>query len=495
MGTTSADTTSAPEAEGAVETRGIEPVPDNERRGHVRELFPTWVAANISVLLLTMGASLVINNGLNFWQVLIVAAIASVLSFGMVGVLSVSGKWGGAPGAMLSRAAFGVRGNYFPGAILWVARFGWETINAVTGAYAVLTVLNLLFGIKSDNILIVVTLLGFVAVTFLVSGMGRKALNLCNKYSTYLFSAFSVMVLIYLIANMPWAKIFDQSPGSGALMVAGIGTIAAGGISWVPTGPDFARYLPHSASGRKIVSTTISGAALVLVPMVLMGGIMAVAHSDLANQNTDPMSFLGGILPTWLAVPYLITALVGMLLINSLSMYSAGFTAQTMGVKLPRALAVSVNAVISLVGGLFMMLVAKDFIGQFITFLTLLAVSFSAWIGVYAVDMFHRRNLAVRYDGDSLMNTTRTSRYWYNGGFCWQALTAWAAALVVGLCLTKVTWFTGPLAGTWLGTHGLGWATTIAVSAVVYAVLPRARENAPADDQASPASPAPARAG
>ncbi|OKI06746.1 allantoin permease [Streptomyces sp. CB02923] len=491
MGTTSTDTMSAPETEGAVEQRGIEPVPDHERHGRVRELFPTWVAANISVLLLTMGASLVISNGLNFWQVLIVAAIASVVSFGMVGVLSVSGKWGGAPGAMLSRAAFGVRGNYFPGAILWVARFGWETINAVSGAYAVLTVLKLLFGIEANNVLTVVTLLLFVATTFVVSGLGRKALNICNKYSTYLFSVFSIMVLVYLIAEMPWGKIFSQSAGSTALMIAGIGTIAAGGISWVPTGPDFARYLPRAASGKKIVGTTISGAALVLVPMVLMGGIMAVSEPDLANQNTDPMSFLGSVLPTWLAVPYLITALVGMLLINSLSMYSAGFTAQTMGVKLPRALAVSINAVISLVGGAFMMLVAKDFIGQFITFLTLLAVSFSAWIGVYAVDMARRRKMAVRYDGDSLMNTGRTSRYWYTGGFCWQALTAWAAALVVGLCLTKVTWFTGPLAGTWPGEHGLGWAATIVIAAVVFAVLPRPKETVPADAAAPAEEPAP----
>ncbi|MEU9124282.1 cytosine permease [Streptomyces sp. NPDC048506] len=481
---TSTTSASTPESEGAVETRGIEPVPDHERRGRVRELFPTWVAANISVLLLTMGASLVINNGLNFWQVLVVAAIASAVSFGMVGLLSVSGKWGGAPGAMLSRAAFGVRGNYFPGAILWVARFGWETINAVTGAYAILTVLHLVFGIKANNALIVVTLLGFVGCTFLVSGMGRKALNVCNKYSTYLFSAISVVVLGYLIVEMPWGDILHKSPGSAALMVAGIGTIAAGGISWVPTGPDFARYLPHAASGKKIVGTTVSGAALVLVPMVLMGGVMAVSNPTLANQNTDPMSFLGEILPRAIAIPYLLTALIGMMLINSLSMYSAGFTAQTMGVRLPRALAVSINALISLGGGLVMMLVAKDFIGQFIAFLTLLAVSFSAWIGVYGIDMARRRKLAVRYDGESLMNTGRTSRYWYVGGFCWQAMTAWSVALVAGLCFTKVQWFTGPLASTWIGENGLGWAATIAIAAVVFAVLPTPRETVPANSDA-----------
>ncbi|GAA2634481.1 hypothetical protein GCM10009863_58500 [Streptomyces axinellae] len=102
-----------------METRGIEPVPGHERRGGVRELFPTWVAADISVLLLTMGAGLVVFNGLNFWQVLLAAAVAGTVSFGLVGLLAVSGKWGGAPGAMLSRATFGVRGNYFPGMVLF----------------------------------------------------------------------------------------------------------------------------------------------------------------------------------------------------------------------------------------------------------------------------------------------------------------------------------------------------------------------------------------
>ncbi|MFE7117421.1 purine-cytosine permease family protein [Streptomyces sp. NPDC057654] len=475
--TASAANASTADFEGAIEVRGIEPVPDHERHGKVRELFPTWVAANISVLLLTMGASLVVFNKLNFWQVLIVAVCAAVVSFGMVGVLSVSGKWGGAPGALLSRAAFGVRGNYFPGAILWVARFGWETINAVTGAYAVLTVLDLLFGVKSNTALIVITLVAFVACTFLVSGMGRKALNVCNKWSTYLFGVFSVLVLVYLIANMAWSDVFSKPAGTTAMMIAGVGTIAAGGISWVPTGPDFARYLPHAASGRKIVGITVSGAGLVMAPMVLMGAVMAVATPDLASAP-DPVSFLGDILPTWIAVPYLVTAVVGMLLINSLSMYSAGFTAQTMGVKLPRAMAVSINAVISLVGGLLLMLVAKSFLGSFIAFLTLLAVSFSAWIGVYAVDMARRRGRSLRYDPDALMDTGRTSRYWYLGGFCWQAMTAWFVALVAGLCFTKVDWFTGPLATTWIGQHGLGWATTIVIAAVLSLALPTPREGA-----------------
>ncbi|WP_093798814.1 cytosine permease [Streptomyces sp. Wb2n-11] len=466
---------SAPESEGAIETRGLEPVPDHERSGRVRELFPTWVAANISVLLLTMGAGLVVFNGLNFWQVLAVAVAGPVVSYGLVGLISIAGKHGGSPGMALSRAVFGQRGNLFPGSLIWVARWGWETINAVTGAYAVLTVLDLLFGIKSNTTLIIVTLLLFVGCTFLVSGLGINALRRCSTWSTYLFGAFSVLVLVHLIAGTDWSAVFAKPAGSTAMMIAGIGTIAAGGISWVPSGPDFTRYLPRTASGKALVSTTIGGAGVVVLPMVVMGAVMAVSTPDLASA-ADPVSFIGELLPTWIAVPYLLIALIGMLLINSMSMYSAGFTAQTLGIKVPRAWAVSVNAVISLIFGFLLMVVATSFFGSFISFLTLLAVAFSAWIGVFGVDMLSRRT----YDGEALMDTTRTSGYWYRAGFAWQAMVAWGVALVAGLLFTKVDWFTGPLAGSWIGRNGLGWAATVVVAALLYAVLPRTKPVAPA---------------
>ncbi|WP_326587805.1 cytosine permease [Streptomyces sp. NBC_01294] len=454
--------------ETAIETRGLEPVPDGERGGRVRDLVPTWVAANISVLLLTMGAGLVIFNRLNIWQVLVVAVAAPVVSYGIVGLISIAGKRGGAPGMALSRAVFGQRGNLFPGSLIWVARWGWETINAVSGAYAVLTVLDLLFGVESSTPLIVVTLLFFVGCTFAVSGLGIKALRVCSTWSTYLFGAFSVLVLGYLVVTTDWAAVFGKPAGSTAMMIAGIGTIAAGGISWVPSGPDFTRYLPRTASSKGLVGATIGGAGVVVLPMVLMGAVMAVGTPDLATAQ-DPVSFIGKLLPTWIAVPYLLVALVGMLLINSMSMYSAGFTAQTLGIKVPRTWAVSVNAVISLVFGFLLMVVATSFFGSFISFLTLLAVAFSAWIGVFGVDMLRRRT----YDGPALLDTTRTSAYWYRGGFAWQAMTAWALALVVGLLFTKVDWFSGPLATTWIGENGLGWVAGIVTSGVLYAVLPR----------------------
>ncbi|MGX1675824.1 cytosine permease [Streptomyces sp. NPDC055400] len=463
------------ESEGALETRGIEPVPESERTARTRELFPTWVAANISVLLLTMGASLVVSYKLNFWQALVVAIAAPIVSYGLVGLIGIAGKRGGAPGMALSRAVFGQRGNLLPGSLIWVARWGWETINAVTGAYAVLTVLDILFGVKSNNVLVIVTLLLFVVTTFVISGLGINAVQKCNKYATYLFGLFSVLVLVYLIANTDWTRVFDQPAGKMSLMVAGIGLIAAGGVSWIPSSPDFTRYLPRTASSVAIVRNSVGGAGIVVLPMVLMGAVMAVSTPDLASA-ADPVSFLGEILPLWIAVPYLLIALVGMLLINSMSMYSAGFTAQTLGFKVPRHWAVSINALISLIFGGILMLVATSFMGSFIAFLSLLAVAFSAWVGVFGADMLRRKE----YDAEALVDTTRTSAYWYTGGFSPAAVASWAIGLISGLMFTTSDWFTGPLAANNpIGEYGLGWVATIVISGLLYMALPKPAVAAP----------------
>src|SRR5690606_8263928 len=119
------------------------------------------------------------------------------------------------------------------------------------------------------------------------------------------------------------------------------------------------------------------------------------------------------------------------------------------------------------------MLVAEDFYGPFTTFLSILAVPITAWVGVFAVDMTRRRV----YDPRALMEAGRSGRYWYNGGFAWSACLSWAVAIVVGLTLTEAktsdadVWFAGPLAHSWLGSNGLGWVVTFVVAAVAYSLL------------------------
>ena len=105
-------------------------------------------------------------------------------------------------------------------------------------------------------------------------------------------------------------------------------------------------------------------------------------------------------LPSWMSIPYLIAAFGGLLLSNHLSVYSAGLTMITLGIRVRRTLAVGLDVVVTFAGGIYFILIAKDFYGPFITFLTLLAVPITAWVGVFAVDLILRRS----YDGAALMD-------------------------------------------------------------------------------------------
>jgi purine-cytosine permease-like protein len=178
-------------------------------------------------------------------------------------------------------------------------------------------------------------------------------------------------------------------------------------------------------------------------------------------------------LPSWMAIPYLLTAFGGLLLSNHLSVYSAGLTMITLGIRVRRVIAVGADVVLTLAGGVYLMLIAKNFYGPFITFISLLAVAITSWVAVFLVDMLTRRE----YDPAGLMDTTRGGVYWHHGGVAWSAFVSWAAGIVTGLLLTVAqtsetdVWFAGPLSKTWPARNGLGWLVAFVVAAVIYLIL------------------------
>ncbi|WP_406502504.1 purine-cytosine permease family protein [Streptomyces sp. NBC_01602] len=481
---------------GAIETRGIEPVPDNERHGQAGQMFWTWFAANISILGLPLGATLVAFRGLNIWQAILVAVVGAFGSFALVGALSLAGKKGGAPALTLSRAVFGQRGNAGPTLITWLSRVGWETITTTTAAYALLALLGTAFGVDQNTVLTLVCLLVFIACTLLISGLGHATIMWINKWATVVFGVLNLIVMGFLAATVDWAKVLDAPTGPTSGVVAGIGFIAAGtGIGWANAGADYARYLPREIPGRRLIVASAFGAGIPLVLLISLGSLLSAGDPTLAT-SADPVAAINAMLPSWMAIPYLIAAFGGLLMSNHLSTYSAGLTMITLGLRVPRPMAVALDVVLMFAGGIYFMLIADDFYGPFSTFLTLLAVPISAWIGVIAVDSLRGRT----YDSDALMDTTRTSRYWYTGGFHLPAVLGWAAAIVAGLLFTKAStsdtdvWFAGSLSDTWFGVNGLGWAISMAVAAVVYALFGR-RTSTAAGTGNEPAFPALQEAG
>ena len=462
------------------EQRGIEPVPVGDRHGNPLQLFWVWFAANISILGLPLGITLV-ALGLSIWQVIIVVVVGAVGSFTLVGVISIAGRRGGAPSLTLSRATFGVRGNIGPTIASLCSRLGWETVNTTTAAFALLSLSALVFGTAPDArdvpALAIACILFFVACTVAISNMGHAFLLTVQKWATWVFGALNLFVGVFLIATVDWSAVLGVPAGPASAVIVGIGTVAAGtGISWANAGADMSRYQSPLAKTRNLVASAAAGAGIPLVLMISLGGLLGASDGSLASA-TDPVAAIREILPSWMAVPYLIAAFAGLLSCNHLSMYSTGLSTLTLGIRIRRVYTVFVDVTVTTIGSIYFMLIAGNFYGPFITFISLLAVPITAWVAVFIVDMIKR----VRYDEVGLMDLRPTSSYWYIGGVEWRATSSWALGIIVGYCFTTAqissteVWFAGPFAATWLGQNGLGWAITLAVSGLLYLILGGAR--------------------
>lgn len=467
-----------------VEQRGIEPVPDDQRNGSPGQLFWVWFAANISILGIPLGAT-VIALGLNIWQAVLATAIGSFGSFALVGLVSVAGRRGGAPSLTLSRATFGVRGNVGPTLVALLSRLGWETVNTVTGASALLSLCVICFatpaGYKDWPWLTFACVLIFVALTAMISVAGHAFILTVQKYSTWVFGALTLFVAVYLVTTVHWNTLLSGKAGPLSAFIIAIGTIAAGtGIGWVNSGADMARYQRTSVKGGSLVLSAAAGAGIPLVVVIGVGSILASGGSGLASAS-DPVASVRSALPVWVSVPYLIAAFAGLLMSNNLSVYSAGLTTITLGIRIPRVYAVGVDIVVTTSGAMYFMLGSGGFYGPFVTFISLLAVPLTAWAGVFLVDLIARKH----YDAASLLDLHSGSRYWYWHGMNIAAMLSWLIGLIVGFLFVtarvsqSVVWFSGPLAQTIVGKNGLAWLVSLLLAAVLYAAfgLPAAKGN------------------
>lgn len=113
-------------------------LPPEERKDRPGSLFFLYCAANIGILGLVYGA-IIVGFHLSFFQAILVTVLGS-FSFGLVGLMSLAGRDTGTVTFVLSRAAFGFKGNLIPAIAALVSHAGWLSINVCTGTLTVLAV-------------------------------------------------------------------------------------------------------------------------------------------------------------------------------------------------------------------------------------------------------------------------------------------------------------------------------------------------------------------
>ncbi len=375
-----------------VEANGINVIAESERKGHPRDLFWPWFAANVSVLGLSYGA-FVLGFGISFWQAVIVGAVGIVLSFLACGFISVAGKRGSAPTMVLSRAAFGVNGNKLPAAISWLLTVGWETVLVILATLATATVFKQLGWGGGDGTK-VVALIIVVGLTIFGGVMGFDLIMRLQTVITIVTGVATVVFIALVADHIHWHTVSGIHSGSAQAVIGALVFVMTGfGLGWVNVAADYSRYLPRRSSGAGVVWWTTFASSIAPIFLVVFGLLLAGSSSSLNSAiQADPIGALATLLPTWFLVPFAIVAVLGLIGGSVLDIYSSGLALLTLGVRVPRYVAALIDGTVMTLGTIYVVFFAhSNFIVQFQGFLITLGVPIAAWCGIMLADIALRR--------------------------------------------------------------------------------------------------------
>ena len=478
-----------------VEMNGINVIAENERKGHPRDLFWPWFAANISVLGLSYGA-FELGFGISFWQALVVGVAGIVLSFLACGFIAVAGKRGSAPTMVLSRAAFGVNGNKLPTVISWLLTVGWETVLVILATLATATVFHRV-GVGGGDGTKVIALILVVALTIFGGVMGFDLIMRLQTWITIVTGVFTVVFIALVADKIHWTSVSAIPTGTAQEVIGAlVFTMTGFGLGWVNCAADYSRYLPRRASGSGVVGWTTFASSIAPVFLLVFGLLLAGSSKSLFTAiNLDPIGALTTLLPTWFLVPFAIVAVLGLIGGSVLDIYSSGLALLTLGVRLPRYQAALIDGTVMTAGTIYVVFFTHNFIGQFEGFLITLGVPIAAWAGVMLADIALRKR---DYAESDLFTTS--GRY---GDIRWAPVLAVVVATAIGWGLVtnaSATWLTWQ--GYLLGPFGLGgktgaWAyanlgvlIALAIGFVAHFVFGRAEVRAEESVPLSAAAPA-----
>ncbi len=399
-------------------------IAENERRGRARDLFWPWCGANVSLLALSYG-SFFLGFGISFWQATFAAIIGTVLSFLLVGFSSLAGKKSNATTMVLSRAAFGVKGNVLPGSLTYFLLVGWETVLVSLATLATGTVFERVGGIDR-NIAMIIGFVIAVSLTLFGGVLGFSVIMMLQKYLTLITVFLTLGYIALTVDSVNWDALMDSPSGPiqgfvGA-MIFGITGI---GLGWVNAAADYSRYLPQAVKSASVIGWTVLGASIVPIILVIYGAALSTSDSKLSEAIAmDPIGALTTLLPTWYLILFSLVAILGLVGGAILNLYSSGLTLVSLGVPVKRHMAALFDGILMLVGVIYIVWFAENFFIPFQGFLITLGVPVAAWSAIFVTDVLLRKQ---SYNEKDLFNADGIY-----GSVNWGSIACVAVATIIG---------------------------------------------------------------
>jgi purine-cytosine permease-like protein len=450
-----------------IEQRGIDLIPDAERKMTPAGLFWLWAGAVFNVEFFYYG-TLIMAFGLDVLQA-VAAILIGNLFYALLGLASLQGPKTGTTAFMVSRAPFGQNGNRLVALFNWATQVGFE----IEGIWFVVATVILLFAVHGTHLngpTKIVVIIVAALLQMIVPLLGHATISKVLRWLGYVFIVFFAVLAGFTFNRLHLSTVHIKPTSFAVWTTALVLIISTGGLGWTENGNDYSRYLPRDTRSSRVFWAAALGGAVPSIILELLGVFaftITTKSLTITTQLGVPESF-----PSWFVTPFLIFAIFQLLAINTIDMYSSGVTLQALGLPVRRWGAVIIDTVIcAVITGLILFHgnFSKDFAG----FLLYIVVWLAPWFGILITDYVLRGR---QYDSLSL-RSSRDGLYWRKGGVHWPGVIAQVAGMVAALMWINAAFafpaYTGPISNHFPGLAGgdFSWAIGIVVGALVYWVL------------------------
>lgn len=450
------------------ERNGVDSVPEGDRTSTPGTFFVLFVGGSVGLGAIAFGW-VGMTFGLGLWATIAAIAIGTLVGQILLVPLILIGSQTATNNATSSGATFGVRGRLIGSAIGLLTTLFSVALTVWTSGSSGVAVAGRLLGLPDTGATEGIAYALVAAVSAAVAIWGFRWLVRCTTIIFVLGGLAMILMPIAFAGAIQW-DYAGSEPLLGSfwptwfLVATTVGVSGALLVSTILG--DWTRYIRADLHPPQRLAWI--GSLGVFLGFVVPAAIGAIVTTALTDPQQPFTISIAGESPTWYAVLLLPFAVFGGVALVAQSLYSAGLDLEALIVRLTRAQATVVIAVVGVIL-VYLGLLAAVQSSIAAGFLVLAELS-APWAVIVGIGYLRTGG---RYHADDLQvfNRRRTGgRYWYSGGWSWQAALAWAVGSVVGLLMIQTQLFSGPLSGI-AGGVDISLIAGSVVAAVLYLAL------------------------
>jgi purine-cytosine permease-like protein len=454
---------------GAIETAGVEYVPEQARDSRPRNLGAVFLGANLTWTNVVFGAFAILF-GLSFWQTLSSMVIGTAVGTLAVLPTALIGPRTGTNMTVSSGAFFGIRGRFIGSFLALAIALAFAAVTVWTSGDALVAGGHRLLGTPDTSVVHGVGYALVAALMVVVALYGHATIVTMQKVVV------PVVGTLMILGFFAFAGSVDVNAPHGEYSLGGFWQtwalsavlFAAAPISYGPTIGDYTRRISSIRfSDKQICSALGIGMFVGVLLPSLLGAVTALSFTNPTDSYLDDLVAAS---PGWFVLPIIVISLLGGLSQGVLCVYASGLDLEGLTPKLKRTQTTVITAAVAIV-----LLYLGVFVFNAVESVTAMTIALNAvitpWVAILAIGALTTRTYDP-VDLQAFAQGRRGGSYWFTGGWNVPAVVAWTVGAVFGVLTVNTELYVGPLANL-AGGVDLSTMGSAALAGLIYVVARR----------------------